>query len=269
MTESSHISCDLCQERLEEFALDELSDSEGRQVSDHLASGCYVCNLQLAQIVADWSVTPKLLPRELPPLRIERELLNQIAGRSTPPVIAAAAPPPPAKSTPVVRRSNKRLLAATLAAAAALFGISAWTAWRANQTGEAAYQAELERRFQQADKSQHFTDIPELNFTYVNNPPPSAPVHGYIVADNIARQWHIYLFDLAPLESGRAHAIWLVTQDQKYLFAGTLEVDSRGTASKLLDLPSNAPLAGIAVSDEPISGSSMPSGPNFAKADLP
>lgn len=279
MTDQRHLTCDECQQRLEEFALDELSEAEGLLVRDHLTTGCYVCNLQLAQIVADWSVSPSLLPAELPPLRIERELMQSIAGKSPRPQMSSANPPlPEADLKPITRPSSRRLITAALAVAASLLGLAAWTSWHGgngrNSTndlaGEAPYQAELQRRVEQADHSQHFSSIPQLKFAYVNNPAPPKPVHGYIVADQIARQMHLYVFDLPALAEGRAYEVWLVAKDGQFISAGRLETDAEGTANKIIDLPSDAPqVTGIAISDEPTVGSPNPTGPNFVKADLP
>ena len=278
MTDQRHINCDECQQRLEEFALDELSEAEGLQVRDHLTTGCYICNLQLAQIVADWSVTPSLLPAELPPLRIERELMQSIAGKSPRPQMSSATPLPEADLRPVTRPSSKRLITAALAVAASLLGLAAWTSWHdgngQNSThdlaGEAAYQAELQRRVEQADHSQHFSSIPQLHFAYVNNPAPPKPVHGYLVADQITRQMHLYAFDLPPLAEGRTYEVWLVTKDSQFISAGRLDTDTEGASNRIIDLPSDVPkVTAIAISDEPTVGSPKPTGPNFVKADLP
>lgn len=278
MTDQRHINCDECQQRLEEFALDELSEVEGLLVRDHLTTGCYVCNLQLAQIVADWSISPSLLPAELPPLRIERELMQSIAGKSPRPQMSSATPIPETDLRPVARPSSKRLITAALAIAGSLLAFAAWTSWHGGNgsnashdlAGEAAYQAEIERRVRQADHSQHFSSIPELNFAYVNDPARAKPVHGYIVADEIARQMHLYTFDLPALAEGRAYEVWLVAKDGQFISAGRLEIDAEGTANKIIDVPADAPqVTGIAISDEPTVGSPKPTGPNFVKADLP
>ena len=275
MSDALPITCDQCQERLEEFALGELIGIDAEQVTEHLSTGCQPCNRQLAQQIQDWALLPLSLPRQLPPLRIERQLMQRIAGNEPVQVAAASSTAPVQIATNSKTAWRTRTMWAALAAAAGLAGVAAWFSWTGYGGGnglltEAEYRAELERRFAQADKSQHFSTIPQLTFAYVNRPKSAEPIHGYVVADDIARQWHVYTFNMPPLREGRIYQIWLVVNGTEFVPAGTCNLDSDGTATNLIDLPSDtSSITGIAISDEPAAGSLKPSGENLIKADLP
>ena len=264
MTDANRINCDDCQQRLEEFALDGLTDDLRAQVSRHLADGCEICNRRLTHVVADFAALALALPTKSPPPHIERDLFKRVA---------AAKAVTPAAAEKISRRSLTRsVLAAAAVLAACLLGVTAWTTWRdavANRN-LSDYLADLQRRFNETDQAQPFAPVPGLTFVSVRGPAPEKPVHGYIVTDHITRQLHVYVFDLPPLPEGRTYQFWFVTDDDKFIPTGTEIPDAAGAISHLVDLPSDPPaIAALAISDEPSTGATEPTGEHLFQANLP
>jgi hypothetical protein len=265
----------MCQHRLEEFALDELTGDESFPIARHLASGCESCNRRLVDIVAGLATLPAGLTRALPPLRLERELMRRIVSGQAPEAAAIVSSSPAAQSKSRNESLAGGLVGAALALAACLIGVAAWVVWRGGMSdhvsaGEAEHWANLQRRLDATDSLQRFSSIPRLEFANLRSPAPTLPIHGYIVTDHIANQWHVHIFNLPPLEEGRTYQLWFVLGDSRYVAAGTVDADPSGIASRLIDVPSDlTSIAGIAVSDEPITGSDQPTGERFFRADIP
>jgi Anti-sigma-K factor rskA len=284
VTDSHFITCDECQSRLEEFALDELAVDVRTQVADHLADGCPACNQRLGQILDDLAQLAHSLPIEQPPPRIERELLNRIAANkmvgdrpnfseSTRKngTVPLSDPAPTRKISP--KSLTRGLIAAALALAATIMGIAAWNTWRdilKNPNGAGSPWAELQLRVDQANASQQFPSIPQLQFASLGSHSPEIPVTGYVVQDHLARQWHVYAFHLPALPAGRAYQLWFDTGNAQFVSAGAADVDPEGTLSRLIDVPSDLlAIKGLAISDEPTTGSDHPTGEKFFEAPLP
>jgi anti-sigma-K factor RskA len=269
MIDPELITCDDCQDRLEEFALDELEGDVRDQVARHLRGGCRACNAHLAQITAELATLAHALPVHAPPREIERDLFDRIAAQSRPRALEEA--PVTLRQTPISKKSLTRsLVAAAAVLAACLAGIATWNAWQGRRTGLGLEEwAELRRRVDEADEAQRFGAVPELSFVSVRGPAPEKPVQGYIVADHSARQWHVYVFNLPALPQDRTYQLWFATGD-KPVAAATAEADADGTLSTIIDLPSELPaITGLAISDEPQSGSTEPTGDHIYQADLP
>jgi anti-sigma-K factor RskA len=238
------------------------------QVARHLRAGCQVCNAQLAQITADLAALVHTLPTQAPPREVERDLLNRIAQSRPLATDEARLMVRPAATTK--KSLIRSLVAAAAVLAACLAGIAAWNAWQGRPTGLGFEEwAELRRRAAEADEAQRFGAVPELNFVSLRGAAPDKPVHGYIVADHSARQWHVYVFNLPSLPQDRTYQLWFATGN-KPVPAGTVKADADGTLSTIIDLPLDVPaITGLAISDEPYSGSAEPTGDRVYQADLP
>jgi hypothetical protein len=262
--ESQEIRCEDCQPWLTEFALEELAGDLRDQVARHLASGCIACNRELAETVANLAAVAGTLPLKSPPRHVERDLLQRVAERG---VVQPATP------GRISRRTLTRGLVASAAVlAASLIGIAAWIIREQAITNQrlAEQVADFQRRLAEADKSQHFAPVPQLSFASRGVAAPETPVHGYVVTDHVARQWHVYVFNLPPLTDDRVYQLWFVADDGKFIPAATAKADDAGTLSHLLDLPSDIPsVAGLAISDEATSGASAPTGQHLFQAELP
>ena len=274
MTNSNSLTCDDCSDLLDEFALGDLPQSISAQISQHLSQGCETCNQRLAQVVADLSLAAHAAQSRLPSLRIERELMQRIATRSSDSETPAAS-----RQLKLINKPpSSRVFAITIALAALLIGVAAWSTWNRAIPGDSAdpsreatdYQASLQRRINRANETQPFSAVPQLKFAYLRRPAPEKLVNGYIAIDEAARQWHLYLFNLPPLADELKYQAWLVVDGVRYIRASAIEVDVEGTASLVLDLPPNvSTVSGIAISDEPTTDSDEPTGENFFRADIP
>lgn len=264
------MACDDCRDRLEEFALDELDGDVRNQVARHLDS-CHECNKQLAQIVADLAAFAHTLPELAPPQRVERDLFRRINAQST----RRAAGESPVVTTPPTQDPTSALshglIAAAVALAACLAGLAVWSSWHNRTTGVGPDEwVELERRVHEAELNQQFNAAPQLNFASLRGPAPEKPVHGYVVTDRVMNQWHIYVFNLPALPEGRVYQLWFTTGSDPPIPATTVEADADGTISTVVDVPSNLTMvSGLAISDEPTSGSQSPSGEHIYQANLP
>jgi anti-sigma-K factor RskA len=262
--ESPHIRCEDCQPLLAEFALEDLAGDLRDQVASHLASGCNACNRELVEIAANLAALAGTLPLQSPPAHIERDLMQRVTERRT---VQPAAP------GRVSRRTLTRgLIASAAVLAASLIGIAAWTIRQQAITNQrlAEQVADFQRRLAEADKSQRFAPVPQLTFASRGAAATETPVHGYVITDHVARQWHVYVFNLPSLPEERVYQLWFVGDDGKFVPAATVKADDAGTISHLVDLPSEIPaVAGLAISDEPTGGSNAPTGQHMFQADLP
>jgi hypothetical protein len=262
--ESRHFRCEDCQPLLAEFALEDLAGDLRARVASHLASGCNACNRELVEIAANLAALADTLPLKSPPSHVERDLMQRVAVRG---VIQPAAP------GRISRRTLTRgLIGSAAVLAASLIGIATWTIWQQAVTNQrlAEQVADFQRRLAEADKSQRFAPVPQLTFASRGVAAPETPVNGYVITDHVARQWHVYVFNLPSLADDRVYQLWFVADDGKFVPAATVTADDAGTVSHLVDLPSALPtIAGLAISDEPASGSSTPTGQHMFQANLP
>lgn len=262
MIEPHSITCEDCQDRLEEFALDELEGDVRDQVTQHLRGGCRACNTQLAQIAADLATVAHALPTQAPPREIEQDLLRRIAKA---PVVTL-----PPEST-LKRSLSRTFIAAAIGLAACLALIAAWNTWNGALTGLSTEEwADLRRRADEAERAQRFDDVPQLTFASLRGPAPEKPVYGYVVADHVTHQWHVYVFNLPALPEDRTYQLWFAAADKPTIPSLTVRPDTDGTVSEVIDLPSDVPdITGLAISDEPLTGSLTPTGDHIYQADLP
>ncbi len=265
MTDSYDISCEACQDRLDEFALDVLPVDVCAQVSAHLDGGCPDCNRRLAELLADLAQLPQSLPLAAPPPSVERELMRRITAERS-----QAPNAPPADAT----KSRRWLLAAaSLAVAASLVGVALWLGRPApapSTIGPAPGDwAELERRILDAQESQQINSTPQLHFVSRGPAAPAADVYGYVVQDRLTQQFHIYVFNLPQLADDRAYQFWFVTNDGQYLPENSVRPAADGSISLLVEQPSSATeVVAVAISNEPAEGSQSPSRDSLLEATL-
>jgi hypothetical protein len=249
---------------LAEFALEDLAGDVRDQVARHLASGCKACNRELVEISAHLAALAGTLPLKIPPSHIERDLMQRVAAHG------AVQPVAPGR---ISRRTLTRgLIASAAVLAASLLGVAAWIIRQQAITNQILSEqvADFERRLAEADKSQHFAPVPQLTFASRGAAAPQTPVNGYVIADHVARQWHVYVFNLPPPPDDRVYQLWFIADDGTFVPAATVKADDAGTVSHLVDLPSEIPtIAGLAISDEPMGGSNAPTGTHLFQANLP
>lgn len=270
MTDPQSITCAECQSRLEEFVLDELSADVRTRVAEHLSTGCASCNQRLVETLSDFAQLAYSLPRELPPMRGERDLLKRIAAQRGPETadVSNQLPVEAAKMSP--KSLTRRLVAAAMVLAATVVGIALWTTRHDVSSAATSQWAELQRRVDQANASQQFPEIPQLHFASVGNRSPEVRVEGYIVHDAIAKQWHVYAFRLPMLPAGHIYQVWFDMGDSNFVRAGVANADDEGSISCLVDAPPDlGAVRGLAISAESGADAERPSGDSLIEAPLP
>jgi len=79
--------------------------------------------------------------------------------------------------------------------------------------------------------------------------------------DRVANRWTLVTHDLAPVPEGRIYQLWLVTAKSEKISAGTFNTDAQGRAVVQATYAlAEADLAAIAITEEPVGGSSQPTG---------
>jgi anti-sigma-K factor RskA len=80
--------------------------------------------------------------------------------------------------------------------------------------------------------------------------------------DRTSNTWSMYARHLPQLAAGRTYELWLITKAGKKIPAGTFQPSPVGTAhvETTFDL-GHAPLAVVAVTEEPAGGVESPTGP--------
>ena len=271
MTNGRHITCGDCQSRLEEFALDELTGEVRDRISQHLKTGCAACNDRLGEVLSEFAAIVYSLPTERPTMRVDRALRNRMeAQRMREEVARPGESLAPAATTR--KPHTRRLIAVALTLAATVLGIAAWTAYQDSMMQRTAIDrswSDLRRRIEQADESQHFSSIPQIQFASLGKQAPKTPVVGYVVEDKILRQWHVYALHLPELQPGHTYQLWFDMGNSRFVHAGTEEVDAEGTAQRLIDLPAGlGNVEGIVISQESKLDTVQPSGEIVVEAKL-
>lgn len=270
MTDPKSIPCAECQSRLEEFALDELSGDARSRIVEHLSGGCVSCNQRLSEMLSEFAQLAFALPRELPPMRGERSLLKQIAEQrgATGDVGLRPTLDEPVDISP--KSLSRRLVAAAMVLAATVLGIALWTTRSDVSATSSAQWAELQRRVDQANASQQFTEIPQLHFASVGNKATEVSAEGYVVHDQIARQWHVYALRLPVLPAGHVYQVWFDMGNSRFVRAGVAQADNEGTISCVIDMPAETgEVKALAISAEPSADAQRPSDDILIEAPLP
>lgn len=272
MTDAHSITCSECRSDLAAFALDDLPGNRCALIAAHLGD-CPECSSRLNECVSELSQLVHMLPPEAPPMRVERILLNRIAAqqlRREAAIIPSAASTFP-RTDPAPSRRGR--LAAAFAMAAMLFAVAAWTVHlnRINNTADQpAPWAELQRRVADAEASQRFSNIPQLHFASLKIPAAKSSVEGFVVQDLIAKQWHVYALHLPKLPADRAYQLWFDLGNSHFSRAGITSIDADGTVSCIINAPADhVAVRGLAISDEPATGSESPTGENLVESPLP
>lgn len=271
MTERQHITCEDCQSRLEEFALDELTGEVRDRISQHLQDGCSACNERLGELLSEFAAMVYALPTERPTMRVDRTLRNRMeAQRLRDETLRTESIPAPVTTASTPR--TRRLIAVALALAATVLGIAAWTAYQDRTMQRTAMDRswlDLRRRIEQADAEQHFSEIPQIQFASLGKRELKTPVVGYVVEDKVLRQWHVYALHLPELQPGYTYQLWFDMGNSKLVHAGTAEVDATGTAQRLIDLPPGlGKVEGLVISQEATLDTAHPSGEIVVEAKL-
>jgi anti-sigma-K factor RskA len=238
---SSHTEVE---ELLAGYALGAASPDEAGMIRAHLP-GCDECRSDLARLSEAVSVLALTVDEVAPPPRLRQQIQAAVRRRDTP--IAAltadaiALQPPPRRAWFLARRSTWLPIAA---AAAVIAGLLAWNV---------RLQTELNTR-----------PAPVANTGTMTAPMKGAQGTnlGTVTLLRQQRVALVRLRNLARPSAGRTLELWVIDAKGKPRPAGVFVPDADGT--KLLIVPQDVSGDTLAVTDEPMGGSLLPTTTPFA-----
>ncbi len=262
------MTCDDCQNLLPMYALGALDESEAEQVRVHLHSGCANCAAHLAATQSVLEILPLSLAPVGPPPALRSRLMNRVAGTSDPGADERHV------LSPVVRppgfgRVLEALIAGTAAAAvtAAVFWYSSSqqrksvaVLRRELDEARAAIQ-KLQTSVAQANDSIQLLKSPSVQLVSLEGTAEQPRAKARVYWDQVRGEWHFYASNLKPLDDARAYELWLIDAGQRKTPAGTFKVSQGGEATLVAQAPPPpTPVVAFAVTDEPVGGTSQPTG---------
>ena len=100
----------------------------------------------------------------------------------------------------------------------------------------------------------------DVKFTALSQTTGTGQPNGMVVWDVNKARWLVYFFDLAPPPPGRTYQLWFLPETGNPIPAPVFQVDASGRATMVVDLPKGLAKANVAVTDEPPTGSKLPTG---------
>lgn len=258
------------------FALDTIEPNERREIERHLATGCALCQQELAT----WREVVGLMALESQETT-SPDLKPQLLRRLQPTTGAAAVSP------------LRRWVAVPLAAAAAamlVFGIVHDRSLR-DQLGErlqlianlrselgstqsslqhltqdlAAKEkdlASLRAALASAQESLAVVQDPGLRMVALKQTPEAQPAEAHALISSGTRRALFFAFDLPPPPADKAYELWWITEKQGPVNAGVFHPDDRGLGRVEALVPVDAgAIQAAAVTIEPAGGVPKPTGP--------
>jgi anti-sigma-K factor RskA len=233
-----------CEERREQFLLDAigaLSPEESRALRAHLATGCVACAASAAEglaVAANYAAS-------LPPLQPDAAVLDRLMRR-----ISASVP------------TSQSGGGAALASGEMRYKRRRWTSQIATGAIAAALAAAVTAGIMWSQmREQRLLRTDDLRYVSLAGADPQPKAHGRIFWDADHGYWHVYVFDLNPPPTGKTYELWFIGSDGRKTRAGLFDVNDRGDANLVVQVPGNlGPLAAAAVTDESAGGSKQPTG---------
>jgi anti-sigma-K factor RskA len=255
-----------CDQRAELFlplVLGTLDETESAALHSHLASGCPRCTGSLAEAEATLAHLPLALDPVAPSAAVREKLLRAIAV----PERRGDAPFTPAA------RTRPRMWAwgvpALAAAAAAILTFVVVDASRRRdlsmlQARIDAQSAEISVLQARADESSHLNRLltaPQLLMVSLGGHGDASEAWGRVLWEREGGTWDLYTRRLPPAGRDRTYELWLITDDDRKVPAGTFDVDTEGSGMLRLEIPEGVgTIVAAAVTDEPAGGSAQPTG---------
>ena len=154
-----------------------------------------------------------------------------------------------------------------LMAAAIVYGVAALPVRRQREAlqGELVRQAEEIRRIQSdvelAAQTARLLQAREAVVALLQGSEPQPQAWGRILWDRTSGTIHFYTGGLKPPGPGRTYELWLITESQEKIPAGTFDVGASMKGLLTARLPKEiGPVALVAVTDEPAGGVPQPTG---------
>jgi anti-sigma-K factor RskA len=261
-----------CEERRDQILLysaDALDAAERAAVVDHLRSGCPRCAGSLAEAEAVLAQLPWTLTPVTPSDEVRRRLMRRVESdaRSVVRFPVPVSPAPPAGRPE--RRGNRWLgpLVAAAVAASLVYALMVVpfsresVALRADLASQSERIRSLESQVEQQAETARLLQSREAIVATLAGSEPQPEAWGRIVWDRAHKTVHFYTGNLKPLQPGRVYELWLITEGQEKIPAGTFEVDPSKQGqlvTRLTQDVGNVVLA--AVTEEPAGGVPQPTG---------
>jgi anti-sigma-K factor RskA len=237
------------QDLLAGYALGAASAEEAAMIRAHLPD-CDECRRDLARLSEATSVLGLTVEEVAPPPHLRQRIQAAVGGRDTP-IAALTADaiqlePPPGRTWFMPRLRSTWLPAA--AAAAIIAGLLAWNV---------RLQTELSTR-----------PAPVANTGIVTAPmkAPQGTILGTVTLLRRQRVALVGLRNLATPSAGRTFELWVIDRKGKPRPAGVFMPDADG--SKLLIVPQDVSGDTLAVTDEPLGGSLLPTTTPFVTGSV-
>ena len=215
------------------YAADQLEPAEAEALREHLATDCPICAGALAEAEATLAQVATSIDPIAPPAATREKLMSQISttrSRTT--------------QSPALQGrgySQMRIFSTALLSAAAAVAITSAVF--------VAMMRETAKRKPTLEMVSMTSDIQ-----------PKA--HGAVAWDMDHHEWHVAVFNLAPLPAGKEYELWIIPPGGKApMPSKTFTVDASGSATLIVPVPADVgSVATAAITDEPAGGVQAPTG---------
>ena len=228
-----------CAERRDSIFLleaDALEPAEADALREHLGSGCPICAGVLAEAQAMLGEVASAIAPVAPPLDTANKLMSRIEKRNRDGASEAAAP----IRLPTTA-SRWKIWSTALLSAAAAAAITSAIFWYAARDA--------------------MNRTPTLQMVAMNSD-TQPKARGVVAWDRDHGQWHVAVFNLTPPPPGKEYELWFVPQGKNPVRSKTFTVDSAGSASLIVQVPTNiGPIAAAAITMENAGGVDVPTPP--------
>jgi hypothetical protein len=255
-----------CQERRDLLLLyvaDAMDAAEREEMRAHLESGCAVCAANLVEAQAAWCAVPGALDPVPPSAHVKQRLMHRIGDRSE------------RLPDSLVLRIFRILVPAAVAAGIAIVVTHAVLSRQLDEVQKEATAAKMLLGYQDLQiqslkaglsKQEQIAEIlrsPDLKLIKMDATKLQPTATGCIVWDQKSQRWQLVCAGMVSAPAGKTYELWFVTKKGEKIAACTFDVDTKGDAELMVDVPHDiGPLALAAVTDEPAGGTAQPTG-NF------
>ena len=252
------------------FALDTLDADERREIEQHLATGCAVCQQELE----NWREVVGLMAldgQDAAPRNLKSQLLRRLRPAQVIPLRRWAILPLAAAAVLILGIVRDRSMRSQLDEQVQLIahlhselGSAQGTLQRLTQ--ELAAQendlTSLRAALAAAHESLAVVQDPALRMIELKQTPDASPAEAHALIGSGTRRALFYAFDLPPAPTDKAYELWWITEKQGPVNAGVFHPDDRGLGRVEGVVPADAgAIQAAAVTIEPAGGVPKPTGP--------
>jgi anti-sigma-K factor RskA len=231
-SEEFNVTCSERKDLIFLYAAEQLEPAEAEALREHFATECPICTGALAEAEATLAQVAMSIDPIAPPPQAREKLMSRItATRSR------------ATQSPALQGrgpSGLRIFATAVLSAAAAVVITS------------AIFVSMMR-----DATRRSPTLEMVSMTSQIQP----QAHGAVAWDLDHHQWHVAVFNLAPLPAGKEYELWIIPPGKAPMRSKTFTVDASGTATLIVPVPADiGATATAAITDEPAGGVDAPTG---------